>query len=158
MLLEKIEIRQLCQNDINDFTEMFRTYFRNDLKIEITDEKLEKICNEIANYSLLEITPLDLLTINDQVAGFVIYQIDSKESNWCEREGWGFIREIYIHHSMRGKGFGSQLVVHAEKALYEKGAKHIYLTSDEAGAFWGLCGYKATGSLSNTNHDPIYEK
>ena len=158
MLLEKVEIRSFCNNDTPIFTEMFRTYFRNDFKIEITDEKLETICHENADHSILEISPVDILLVDGNPVGFIIYQIDNKKSNWCEHEGWGFIREVFIIHSMRGKGFGATLVAHAEKKLYDKGVEHIYLTSDEAGGFWRQCGYEENGEVSDINHDPIFKK
>jgi GNAT superfamily N-acetyltransferase len=158
MTTERVEIRPFCSNDMYYFKIMFCTYFRNDLKIEITDDEVEAISLEIADSLISNVTLLDLLLLDEELIGFIIYQIDHINSSWCEREGWGFIREIYIARSMRGKGFGAKLVDHAEKVLYDKGAEHIYLTSDEAGEFWSLCGYKKTDKASTINHCTIYEK
>jgi len=44
--------------------------------------------------------------LDDKIIGFVNYQIDTLDSDWCEREGWGFIREIYVDKTLRGKGLG----------------------------------------------------
>jgi ribosomal protein S18 acetylase RimI-like enzyme len=158
MVFENTEIRPFCNNDLGEFTEMFCTYFRNDFNIEITDNKIEKICSKIARDSISGVVPVDLLVIHGRIVGFVCYQVDTPHSDWCEREGWGFIREIHTNKAFRGKGLGTKLVTHAEKALYASGVEHIYLTSDKTGAFWGLCGYKKTEKVSNINHDPIYEK
>lgn len=158
MIIESVDIRPFCNSDMCDFKEMFCTYFRNDFNIEITDSKAEALCSKIAESSLSEIVPLDLILVCGKPVGFISYQIDHPDSDWCEREGWGFLREIYINRSMRGKGLGAKLVTYAEKVLYNKGAEHIYLTSDEAGEFWSFCGYKKTGKVSTINHDPIYEK
>lgn len=158
MLFENVEIRSFCINDLCDFTEMFCTYFRNDFKIEISDNKVEESCSEIAKNSVSGVIPLDMLLIDGKIVGFISYQIDTPYSDWCEREGWGFIREIYVNQTLRGKGLGQRLVTHAEKILYNNGVDHIYLTSDEAGKFWGSCEYKKTGKVSDINHDPIYEK
>lgn len=158
MLIENIEIRPFCKKDLCDFKEMFCTYFRDDFKIEIEDNKAEALCLGMADSSMSGITSLDMLLDSGKLAGFIYYQIDNPKSNWCEREGWGFIREVYINRSLRGKGLGAKLAAHAEKVLYAKGAEDIYLTSDEAGEFWSLCGYKETGKVSGINHDPIYEK
>ncbi len=158
MVFEKIEIRSYCNNDLLDFIQMFCTYYRNDFKFEISDDKAEKICAQIAESSISGVVPLDLLIIDGQIVGFVCYQIDTPHSDWCEREGWGFIREIYVNQTLRGKGFGSKLVAHSEKVLYANGAEHIYLTSDGTESFWDSCGYKKTGKVSECNHDPIYEK
>ena len=158
MIIENVKIRPFCNHDMCDFKEMLCTYFRNDFNMEITDNKAEALCLEIADSSISEITPLDMILVDEELVGFICYQIDNPNSDWCEREGWGFIRELYINRSMRGKGLGAKIVAHAERVLYAKGVEHIYLTSDEADAFWNLCGYKKTGIVSEINHDPIYEK
>ena len=154
----EVKIRPYCNDDLEGFKEMFRDYFINDFKIEISDIKIDKICPKIAEQSILAITPLDMLLVDNKLVGFICYQIDSSNSDWCEREGWGFIREIYVNTMLRGSKLGSKLVAHAEKMLYSNGIKHIYLTSDEADEFWISCGYMKTAKVSDINHDPIYEK
>lgn len=158
MVLTNIKIRSFCDNDLHNFIEMFCTYFRNDFKIEISGKKAEKLCSEIAEKSVSGVIPLDMLLLDGEIVGFVSYQIDTAYSDWCEREGWGFIREIYVNQTLRGKGLGSKLVTHVEKILYNKGVEHIYLTSDQSGRFWDSRGYKKTGKVSDINQDPIYEK
>lgn len=158
MVFEKIEIRSFSSGDLNSFTEMFCTYFRNDFKFAISDDKAEIICSKIAESSISGVVPLDLLLLDEKIVGFVCYQIDTPHSDWCEREGWGFIREIYVNQTLRGKGFGTKLITHAEKVLYDNDVEHIYLTSDGSENFWNSCGYKKTGKVSEHNHNPIYEK
>jgi ribosomal protein S18 acetylase RimI-like enzyme len=158
MIFKSIEIRSFCNNDLCDFTEMFCAYLGNDFNMAISDDKAVKICSKIAETSVSGVTPLDMLLLDGKISGFVCYQVDTPHSDWCEREGWGFIREIYVNQAFRGKGLGLKLVAHAEKILYAKGVEHIYLTSDESEKFWDLCGYKKTGKVSDINHDPIYEK
>ncbi len=157
-MVGNIEIRSFCNNDFYAFTEMFSTYFRSDFNFEIIDNKVEKLCSKIAESLTSGITLLDMLLLDGKMVGFVSYQIDTPHSDWCEREGWGFIREIYVDQTLRGKGLGQRLVTHVEKNLYAKGIEHIYLTSDEGGEFWNSCGYKETGEVSDINHDPIYQK
>ena len=157
-MVKNVKIRRFCINDLYDFKNMFCNYFRKDFKIQIPDNKVDEICLKISENSNSEITPLDLLLIDEKIVGFISYQIDSPNSDWCEREGWGFIREIYVNPTLRGNHLGSRLVTHAEKTLYSNGAEHIYLTSDEAGIFWLSCGYIKTDKVSDINHDPIYEK
>lgn len=161
MIPENIDIRPFGSNDLAAFTEMFCIYFRNDLNIEITDNEAEKVCSKIARYSISGIISLDVLFYDRKMAGFIIYQIDTPSSDWCKREGWGFIREIHVNQDLRKKGLASLLVIRAEKILYNKGVKHIYLTSDTtsmAQKFWISCGYKKTGKICEVNHCPIYEK
>jgi len=157
-MFENVEIRSFCNDDLCAFTEMFGTYFRNDFNFEITNNKVEKLCSQIGESSTSGITLLDMLLLDGKMVGFVSYQIDTPHSDWCEREDWGFIREIYVNQTLRGKGFGQRLVAHAEKILYANGVEHIYLTSDEGEKFWNSCGYKETGKVSDINHDPIFEK
>ncbi len=158
MLQENVEIRPYGYEDFYRFNEMFSAYFREDFKLEISDTKIKLICSKIAESVTSKITWLDMLLVDSNLAGFIYYQIDKPESDWCERKDWGFIREIHIKNDMRGKGLGSKLVARAEKELYKKGVRHIYLTSDEMGQFWNFCGYKKTEKRSDINHDPIYEK
>lgn len=96
--------------------------------------------------------------IEEKVAGFINYQIDTKESDWCEKEGWGLIREIAIGKNMRKNGLGKRLVLSTEKKLKKLGAKNIYLTSDEAKDFWLNCEYLDSGEYSKVNGDNIYIK
>ncbi len=49
-----------------------------------------------------------------------MYQIDSPKSDWCQKEGFGFIREIYINEELRNQGLGKILVDYAERFLKSK--------------------------------------
>lgn len=157
-MIENVKIRPFSNDDLNNFKTMVSLYFRNDFKIEISDKGLDKMCNEISNNSILGISPLDMLIVNEKVSGFICYQIDSPNSDWCEREGWGFIRELFVYNNIRGTNLGQALVNHAEDVLYSKGVKNIYLTSDEGEKFWLSCGYIKTDKVSSINKDSIYEK
>lgn len=155
---EKLIIRPYIESDLKIFVDMFYRYFNEDFKIEMDKNKAEKICKMIGQNSLDGITPLDMFFVDDKVAGFICYQVDSENSDWCERPGWGFIREIYIRKNMRGQGYAKKIISHTEDKIRSMGAKNIYLTSDESEAFWIARGYKKTGAISSINHDPIYEK
>lgn len=156
--MNKIHIRSYKPDDLKDFTSMFSTYFRDDFKFDISDAKVNTLCGDITRDVQSGILYLDLLIVDGESAGFANYQIDSSKSDWCEKEGWGFIREVYIHKKYRGRKFGNELVNYIEERLHEKGVDKIYLTSDETGKFWSDCGYKETGETSRINKDPIFEK
>ena len=155
---KKIIIRPYLKSDFKIFVDMFCSYFNEDFKIEMEEHKAEKICQLIGQSSLDHIAPLDLLFLDGQVEGFICYQVDSEKSDWCQRPGWGFIREIYIRKNMRGQGLGKILLSHGENKLRSMGTKDIYLTSDGSERFWLSMGYKKTLDISPINHDPIYEK
>ena len=89
--------------------------------------------------------------------GFSVFQIDSPESDWCKRPGWGFIREFYVIPAYRKQGTGAALAAHTEQALRAMGASQLYLTATEAVPFWQRCGWHLTEELCS-NGQYILEK
>ena len=83
--------------------------------------------------------------------GFAIYQIDSEKSDWCQRPGWGFIREFYIAPGFRHRGYGAAMATHVEEDLKKLGASGLYLTSDTAADFWTKCGYRNTHEICSND-------
>ena len=145
------------------FTEMFTTYFLDDLKVGEEDPRVtpavirEKISPHILSCVDSGAVRLDLLLTGGKPTGFSIYQVDSPESDWNRRPGWGFIREFWIARSNRRQGLGRALAAHTELCLREMGAENIYLTTDEGAAFWAACGYINTGGRES-NGNLIFEK
>lgn len=90
-------------------------------------------------------------------AGFSVFQIDSPESDWCKRPGWGFIREFYVVPAFRKMGVGKRLAEYTEQELRTMGAEQLYLTSTEAVPFWQRCGWRLTDTLCS-NGQYILEK
>ena len=104
-----------------------------------------------------KIIHVDLVMIEQTIAGFSAYQLDTPESDWCKRPGWGFIREFYVKPECRTKGFGFHLAAYTEQALKKLGAEKLYLTSGPAAAFWEKCGWGNTGEVCS-NDLTILEK
>lgn len=155
----KIEaIKAIKEPDYESFVNMFNSYFLDDFKIELEHSKIEEICLDIMERTKKQVIFLDLMKINNKSIGFIIYQIDSPESDWCQKEGFGFIREVYIDKELRKQGLGKLLVAHVEQALKDKNIEQIYLTSGDSGLFWSQCGYKTTYETGYRNEDPIYIK
>jgi GNAT superfamily N-acetyltransferase len=50
------------------------------------------------------------------------------------------IRSLYVAESMRKRGIGAQLFAAARKAAHTRGARHLYLFSTDAGAFFQRLG------------------
>ena len=94
---------------------------------------------------------VDLLVTETKPIGFSIYQIDTPESDWCKRPGWGFIREFYVAPACRLQGFGGALAAHSEKQLRNMGAEHLYLTADDGIPFWKHCGWQETEEISSND-------
>ncbi len=51
------------------------------------------------------------------------------------------IRSVYVKASMRQRGIGAALVAAARKAAHTRGARHLYLFSTDAGAFFERQGF-----------------
>lgn len=82
----------------------------------------------------------------DKAVGFVIFQTDDMINDWCFKEGWGDVREIYVDGPFRGRGLGKALLEYAGAALGKEGAKNIYLLpTDDSEGFFRACGYVDIG-------------
>ena len=51
------------------------------------------------------------------------------------------IRSLYVDESMRRRGIGAALIAAARKAAHTRGARHLYLFSTDAGAFFERHGF-----------------
>lgn len=98
-----------------------------------------------------DILHIAIATENGTPVGFSLYQIDTPESDWCKKEGWGCIREFYIAKAYRRKGFGTALAAFSERHLRKLGVKQLYLTADTAVPFWERCGYRNTYELCSND-------
>ncbi len=153
-----IEIKAFEESDYESFVNMFNSYFLNDCDIKLKYSEIEEICSEIIETSKREVSPLYLIKINKKPVGFIIYQIDTPRSDWCQKEGFGFIRELYIEKNFRKRGLGKLLFTHVEKILEDKSVEQIYLTADDAGEFWERCGFTKTSEVGYKNQIPIFLK
>lgn len=120
-----------------------------------TDYYAELDCDDAAQHLLDEyvlpdyisgLLAIDLLDDGDETVGFVIYQIDAADNEWCVKAGWGDVREIYVAPSHRRQGLGKFMLYTAELKLREGGAERAYaLPNDEAIPFFTACGYADSG-------------
>jgi len=143
--------------DFDAFAQMVGVYFIEDLKEPLNNNPPIGMCKAMTQSVKDAITYLDILHIDDSPMGFIMYQVDSPKSNWCEKEGYGFIREMYIHKDYRKQGYGKTLVAHAESELKRLSVPHIYLTSSND-AFWLSVGYASTGETCEKNNNHILIK
>lgn len=136
------------------WADLFCTYFESDLQtICEHDILMSKLCPFILGQWQKGIIHIRLAVEDSKLLGFSIYQIDTKESDWCKRPGWGFIREFCVAKEHRRRGIGRMLAADSEKQLAQMGAENIYLTSMDAVEFWRKCGYSDTKELcSNDNY------
>ena len=131
-----------------EFLKMLITYFNDDMKFNWSSEFIEgKILGLLEEKRSKEILYIDVLEENKQLIGFAIYQIDTPQSDWCKKEGWGFVRELYIQKDYRKQGYGYKLVRNMERCLINKNVKDIYLNADDAIIFWNKCNYINTNEV-----------
>ena len=141
-LLEKTEtVKHLAPERRQDFVRMLTAYFKDDLKMDWSCDVIERIGQFILSQWQDGILDILLLLEGTEPAGFAICQVDSPASDWCKREGWGFIREFYIAPPYRLTGKGRFLAGHTELLLKAKQTDQVYLTTDGALDFWLHCGY-----------------
>lgn len=140
-----MKIQSLTTNRKADFEALFLPYFQELEANEPQPFSPQVITGKILPFVLGQwekgVIRIDLCMAKGAAVGFAIYQIDAPESDWCKRLGWGFIREFYVSPESRRKGCGSAMAAHAIAALADMGAAQIYLTSDDAIAFWTSCGF-----------------
>lgn len=132
----------------NQLAGLFTAYFPElgeDIPEDILRGKLTDFIHDQHQKGILSIS---LLLDGTTPVGFSIYQIDTPESDWCKRPGWGFIREFYIAPPHRKKGLGQLLCRNTEQQLSSMGAARLYLTADNAIPFWQSCGYTHTEEIS----------
>lgn len=147
--MEKFEIREYDPTLEQVWVELFVRYAREDLQDTETAEEILR--DKIARGLFLKnqekgISTIALAVADGRPAGFALYQVDSPESDWCRRPGWGLIREFCIVPEFRRRGYGKALAAYAKSKLLEK-TKLLYLTAHDAAAmaFWTSCGYRDTG-------------
>jgi len=154
----EIGIRKYADYDYDSFKEMLGVCFSQDYNIPLTGSQREGLCKDIVQSVEADITFLDFLILGGKAIGFISYQIDSPKSDWCEKEGYGCIREMFISVDQRGKGYGRGLAIHAESELQKLSAPYIYLTTDGNKDFWTKIGYRDTGEICIKNDGSIFIK
>lgn len=149
-------IRQIEEKDYEQFEELFIAYYE---ELGCEDEP----CHLFDEYVLPDLKAhLFLVAVaceGEKITGFVIYQIDSPENEWCFKEGYGDIREIYTTPSLRKTGVGSQLLTFAENSLNKRGVAGIYvLPTEETENFFTHNGYADNGDYCAELDNKVFEK
>ena len=65
--------------------------------------------------------------------------------------GWIFIDDLWIHESLRGRGYGSRLLAQAEAEAQSRGCTRVWLRtfSFQARGFYEKYGYRVVGQLDD---------
>lgn len=149
-------IRLIEEKDYEQFEELFIAYYE---ELGCEDEP----CHLFDEYVLPDLKE-NLFSVavteeDEKLIGFVIYQIDTPENEWCFKEGYGDIREIYISPSLRNTGVGSKLLTFAENRLTQNGVKATYvLPTEETENFFTANGYGDNGDYCAELDNKVFEK
>lgn len=147
--MENVKIREYDPTLEKVWEEQFVRYAKEDLQdSQLTEEILrEKIARGVfLKNQERGASSIAFAMAGEKPAGFAVYQVDSPESDWCKRPGWGLIREFCIVPEFRRRGYGKALAEYVKERLLEK-TDRLYLTAHDAAAirFWTACGYLDTG-------------
>jgi GNAT superfamily N-acetyltransferase len=150
------KIYALADSRLNAFRHLFADYYA---ELEC-DEEVDHLLDEyiIADYKE-KLIYIDIIEVDGQAQGFIIYQVDRNDNEWNFKEGWGDIRELYVSPSLRGKGLGKSLVSFAEAKLADSKIHGTYaLPSAEAVEFFEKCGYVQTEEYNEDLDCPVFVK
>lgn len=81
--------------------------------------------------------------------GFALWQMDTPDSPFSQRPGWGTILEIGIVPEFRGRGYGYSLVHHVENVVQAE--KRYVCAYGPAEGFWQKCGYRDSGGFASND-------
>jgi GNAT superfamily N-acetyltransferase len=152
------EIRPYSGSDQTVFENLFLDYFFTDYKIILSEAQLIEICGDIIQLVKAGSSFLDLLFTDDRPIGFILYQKDSLDNEWCAKEGWGFIREIFVSRCFRKRGYGKHLVTSAEQKLKGLSVPGVYIALEDNPDFWLKRGYVETDEIYEKNDGFIFVK
>ncbi|MGN0812571.1 MAG: GNAT family N-acetyltransferase [Candidatus Coproplasma sp.] len=149
-------VRQIEEKDYEKFEELFCAYYE---ELDCEDDP----CHLFDEYVLPDLKD-NLFSVavavdGETLFGFIIYQTDAPENEWCFRQGDGDIREIYVTPSHRKRGIGGKLLTFAENELAKSGVKATYtLPTEEAESFFTHCGYSDNGEYCAELDNKVFEK
>ena len=151
-----IKVFALQDTRAKEFSDMFAAYYK---ELGCEDETEHLVGEYIIPDLLAGLLKVDLLSEEDVLCGFAIYQIDKSGNEWNFKEGAGDIREIYVIPPRRRKGLGKFLLYSAEMRLREAGAESAYCVPDELSVpFFTACGYTKTDEACDELDGFVYLK
>ncbi len=149
-------IREIEEKDYTEFEELFCNYYE---ELDCEDDP----CHLFDEYVLPDLRQ-GLFSVavglnGNDICGFIIYQTDRPENEWCFKEGAGDLRELYVAPAHRGKGIGKALIKFAESNLAVSGAKCVYaLPTEGTEGFFVNCGYCDNGGYCEELDNKVLEK
>ena len=141
MEYEKIESR-----DYNIFHRLLEDYYRDGEDADTPQNEMDNFIKMLFGM-ILEHKIEGCFAKNDgSLTGFVLWAVDTAALPFSEILGAGTILEIGVIPAFRSSGFGSRLVLHAEKQMISRWITLCYVSAyGPAQEFWARCGYAFNG-------------
>lgn len=150
------KVSSLRDNIVGEFEKLFTDYYK---ELGCDDDCGHLLSEYVIPDLLAGLIYIDVLSENDRLSGFVIYQKDDINNDWNFKEGFGDIREIYVVPSLRRTGAGTLLLYTAEMRLRESGVTKSYaLPALGSEPFFEACGYKKTDEYNAELDSLVYVK
>ncbi len=139
------EIHEIREKDYDNFKKAFCAYYG---ELDCEDDPLHLFSEYLLPDLKAGLFNVAVAKCGEDILGFVIFQIDDVINDWCFKDGWGNVRELYVYPEARYKGLGGSLLRYAENALRESGATDVYcIPTEEAETFFTERGYTDSGEV-----------
>lgn len=128
-----------------DFYRLLNEYYRDGEDADTPQEQLERFIGYLFERCIAgEI--FGCIAVEESPIGFALWNVDSAESPFSNKPGYGTILEIGVSADCRGRGMGVQLVRYAESAMDV--SQYYVCAYGPAEQFWKKCGYADSGELA----------
>lgn len=149
-------VRKIEEADFGAFKEMFCAYFE---ELDCEDDPLHLFEEYVLPDLKAGLFSVAVAENGKTLCGFVIWQIDDVINDWCFKDGWGDVRELYVLPDMRGRGTGSALLQFALQALKAEGAQSVYtLPAEESEGFFIKCGFEDCAEYCADTDNKVFSK
>ncbi len=151
-----MEVKLISKKDYKRFEKLFCDYY---VELDCEDDPLHLFREYVLADLKANLLQAALCVSCGNAEGFVIFQTDDVINDWCFKDGWGDVRELYVMPSLRQQGFGTALLKFAEEALKKAGAQNIYtLPTEESEKFFLSRGYSDTGEYCAELDNKVFGK
>lgn len=146
-----LKFQTISKGCYKDFMSLLTEYYREGEDADTNQTVINEFIARL--YELIEQNKIcgRLVLQGEVVVGFVLWMLDTAESEFSELPGYGTILEIGVSKENRLKGIGTQIVDYVENLMQKSGIKNFYVSAYEpASVFWEKCKYiKTTNKASN---------
>lgn len=135
----------MMETDYGLFHRLLNDYYRDGEDAETPQEELDSFIRYL--YDLCTQAKISgCVAYEDGPVGFVLWNVDTADSPFSNKPGFGTILEIGILSDFRGRGLGKALAAYAETQMPV--TDHYVCAYGPAEHFWRKCGYLDSGEIA----------